>query len=179
MQRSTQTIDPSTPVIIEVRRFPFNSSDQWDSDCAGNTPLTYALALEYLRSVEAGKPLDDAEWCGYSLRIVALRDGSYSHPTGDQVDVPPNPNGECIEATWMDQSTGERADHADRDRGYYEAHLPSGARITSAERYQPGMLGDWWHEDDGLGGADVADSPEFHASSIRLCGGPRDGETVA
>jgi len=62
--------------------------------------------------------------------------------------------------------------------GYYEAILPeSGRRITSRdEDYR--RAGDVWYEDDGIGGARGAASVEFVAGSIRLMGGPWDGEIV-
>ncbi len=119
---------------------------------------------------------------GYHVGDYFDAGGRYLGP--DQHGIEPivavqRPPVEVIEAVWLDEDTGDEADHADLSRGYYEATLPDGARITSADRYCPGMIGDVWHEDDGHGGATEADSPEFHAATIRLIGGPRNGEIVA
>ena len=109
---------------------------------------------------------ETCEFCNGELRIAYLLAG------GEEVKV--------IDATWLDATTGNPADHCDVERGYYEAHLPdSGTRITSADRYQVGMIGDVWHADDDHGGGDEIDTPEFRAVAIRLVGGPRHGDQVA
>jgi hypothetical protein len=62
--------------------------------------------------------------------------------------------------------------------GYYEMILPeSGRRITSWDEVYR-RAGDVWYEDDGIARARWAESVEFVAGSIRLMGGPRDGEVV-
>jgi len=76
-----------------------------------------------------------------------------------------------IDAEWIDE---------DEDK-YYEAHFVAArgesVRITSSARYGP--LGDVWNEDDGDGGGFPCERPEFVEATIRLHGGPRDGEVVA
>ena len=84
-----------------------------------------------------------------------------------------------VVATWCDEASGEIATHRDIATGYYEAYLPSGERITAADRYSPGDLGDVWHADDDYGGGYEIDSDEFAAATIRFVGGPRDGEEVS
>jgi len=63
--------------------------------------------------------------------------------------------------------------------GYYETILPeSGRRITSRDDVDCRRAGDVWYEDDGIGVARGAASVDFVSGSIRLMGGPRDGEVV-
>jgi hypothetical protein len=63
--------------------------------------------------------------------------------------------------------------------GCYETILPeSGWRITSRDDEDGRRAGDVWYVDDGIGGARGAASVEFVAGSIRLMGGPCDGEIV-
>lgn len=108
---------------------------------------------------------DTCEFCGEPVRLCEIK------PTGEETCV--------IEAAWMDETSGLPAAHVDPARGYYEAHLPSGQRITANDRYCPGSLGDVWHTDDDHGGGHEIDTPEFQAATIRFIGGPRADEEVS